>query len=167
MLLATPTPQGEWLVGLPTEPDSLEAKQELLNGYIEYVPLGEQRRIPLPQFRLGILHEMICNEEGLMMGLPLNSLASQMVGMSRESDPFGFVMNGALRIVGDVLIVYDETDEVMPLDEINTWFGNEMNIEVDDSDGSSRVITTDGEIVATDDRASMGAMRSSEAQGDE
>tara|TARA_R110000824_G_scaffold23469_1_gene84065 strand:- start:1315 stop:1833 length:519 start_codon:yes stop_codon:yes gene_type:complete len=167
MLLANPTPQGQWMVNLEDMPDSLEAKQEILNGYIEYIPLGEQRRIPLPQFRLGILHEMICNEEGLMMGLPLNSIASQMANMSRGLDPFSFLTGEGLRIVGDVLIIYDMTDEPMPLDEINRWFGDGMDLEVDDSDGSSRVVLDDGTVVASDDTPSLGAMRSSEAQGDE
>lgn len=167
MLLANPTPSGEWMVPVETPPDSLEAKQKLLNGYIEYIPLGEQRRIPLPQFRLGILHEMICNEEGKMLGFPLNSIASQMASMSRRLDPFGFLTDEPLRIVGDVLIIFDLTEEPMPLDEINRWFGNDMDLEVDDSDGSSRVVLADGTVVASDDTPSLGAMRSSEAQGDE
>ena len=45
--------------------NSLENLQELVGGYIEYVPLDSKRTL-------------VVNEEGLLMNLPINNLATIM-----------------------------------------------------------------------------------------
>lgn len=79
----------EWAEIIEIE-DELETYQALVGGYIECVKLWN-----LPESK----YALICNEEGKMMGLPVN-----------------FINNNDI-IVGPVVITALKNDEFAPLDE--------------------------------------------------
>jgi hypothetical protein len=71
---------------------TLAELHEAVGGYIEYVPIMEWAK------RLTGCTHMYCNDEGKLMGLPLNHLATEM--MLSDNDV----------IVGNVVLMTDDDD---------------------------------------------------------
>lgn len=83
-------------------PLDLEAMQKYVGGMIQYVPRVSGSVMPLPDGKMATLHKCIVNEEGLLLGLERNVLASI---FANDGD-----LDGPLKLVGDAIIVYTERD---------------------------------------------------------
>lgn len=83
-------------------PLDLDAMQKCVGGLIEYVRDAKGKEIVLPNGSLGVMRECIVNEEGLMLGLDPNVLASLFVN--------GGDINGIYNLVGPAIVVYEERD---------------------------------------------------------
>jgi len=163
------------ILGIANVPDSgmaLDFMQGMVGGLIEYVPLGEQRRFPLPQFQAARAIDMICHEEGLLHNEPINVVATAIANMSHGQPAF----SGPMHIVGDVILIFDALEEPLPLNEVEEWFEG-MRLEVDDADGSSRLVAKEGhehihgmeagEVFVENDEPNLNALRSLEAVEEE
>ena len=85
-------------------PNKLESLQQMVDGHIEFVNLAKKRIL-------------ICNEEGMIIGLPVNEVIRDILPLPNE-------------ILGDVIIAARDGEEIVSLDDHSAEYIKELAMKV-------------------------------------
>ena len=126
------------------EEPPLNKMQSCVGGLIEYVPLGrEARDFVMPLGKLGHVEEIVVNEEGLLIGLDFNPVAT---AIANRTHGFNGFLKGPHHLVGPALIKYRTNGDYASIDLFNEMLGGVAVFTVTDEMGSSTLKSFDGEI---------------------
>ena len=129
-------------------PADLASMQEMVQGLIEYVPLGPDRSFVMPLGIMGEVVDIIVNEEGLFHPeMSFNPVGTIIANGTRGWNGFD---NGPFNLVGPVLVHFRTQGVQATLTDLRAQLSNDATVELDEM-GRIRIESLDGDAVVEGD----------------